>query len=368
MRKAWIAFILSAVFFMDFPVIAQSSMQQPDSVAIKTEFGAPQYFSVPTVLSKDQKPLPVAGLPFGSSTRTLTRQAQTAWNDSPLGRYRNPGINYVTLAQTVKPVLSGGLIYVQTQGARFVGEGVFPVRQNAVAMHHENNYISVYSTDAAVVLDREKFKDDVTFSAQDALWVFLDPDSGADQYYEIRICDIDKKGWVNPEIFLPFKVDTRSPKLKSLAVLEPDFVDKEGQTSQDDTSVTPLAPAGSQKPNASIGAKTHQSETAYPQGTYLLAIEAFDVSSKGEQTSGLYRFRLMVDGQVVFDKRLDMAPMLPEGLSFLDGDVPSGKTVSGVDGFVIGSYAFPSGIHALDLSVYDYAGNSARLTKEVRFW
>ncbi len=368
MRKAWISLVLFAIFVMDFPVFAQSSIQQPDSVAIKTEFGAPQCFSVPAVLPKDQKPLPVAGLPFGSATRTLTRQEQTAWNDSSLGRYRNPGIDYATRAQTVKPVLSGELTYVQSQGARFVGEGVFPVRQNAVAMHHENNYISIYSTEAAVVLDSGKFKDGALFSEQDALWVFVGPDLGANHDYEVRICDIDKKGWVNPQIFLPFKVDTRPPKLTSLILLEPDFLNKGGQPLLDDTSSITSAPAGSQKSKASTSAKTRQSETAYPQGTYLLAIEAFDVSPKGEQTSGLYRFRLMVDGQVLFDKRLDMAPMLPDGLSFLDGDVPSGKTVSGVDSFVIGSYAFLSGIHVLDLSVYDYAGNSARLTKEVRFW
>jgi hypothetical protein len=63
-----------------------------------------------------------------------------------------------------------------------------------------------------------------------------------------------------------------------------------------------------------------------------------------------------------------MASIVAAGLSFLGSDAPSSKTVLGANTFVIGDYSFVAGIHTLDLTVYDYAGNYTRVSKEVRFW
>lgn len=363
MRQIWICALLLLAGAMTW---AQDSPWVSIVASVETEFGQPlgpglsdaDYSSEATasgapVASRKGTDTPSFALPFGNPAQ-LAGAAREALETSTLGRYRSPAAQYGIRSEKIFPLLAGQSVYFQQSATKFQGTGILPSDANAAAVLHDNGYVSIYSASAPLLFDMNKMKSD----GEDALGLFVGFTSATSVHYcSVRVYDCDKKVWVNPSMFLPFKTDTKAPKILSLALVNAE-------------SGRPAVPSGdgaATRTSKKSKAPTAKTAETYSQGNYSLAIRALDTVSGKELKSGLYRFRLVVDGQVLFDRRLDKATAEFDGLSFMEEKAPSSSTVNIRGAFLVGSYFFAAGIHNLELTAYDYAGNYARLNQKIQF-
>jgi len=363
MRQIWIC----ALFLLACTMAGtQDSPWASMVVSVETEFGQPLGSSLSdanhtsevgevgasTALTKGAN-TPSFALPFGNPAQ-VTGVAREALAASPLGRYRSPAAQYGIKSEKLSPLLPGQSVYFQQSATKFQGSGILPSGANAAAVLHDNGYVSIYSAAVPLLFDLNKVK----IAGEDSLGLFVGSTSASSVHYcAVRVYDCDKKVWVNPSMFLPFKTDTKAPKILSLALLDADG----------GRSAIPSGDGAATRTSKEGKAPAAKIPESYHQGNYSLAIRALDTLSGRELKSGLYRFRLVVDGQVLFDRRLDKAAAGYDGLSFMEGKTPSSATVNAQGAFLVGSYFFAAGIHNLELTAYDYVGNYTRLNQKIQF-
>jgi hypothetical protein len=75
--------------------------------------------------------------------------------------------------------------------------------------------------------------------------------------------------------------------------------------------------------------------------------------------SGLYHFRVILDGSVIMEKKLDSAAVNERGLSFFGFTPPSSKAVGRNTTLNVGELTLVRGQHNLEIIVADYAGNTS---------
>jgi len=152
-------------------------------------------------------------------------------------------------------------------------------------------------------------------------------------YYLFRVYDGASRLWVNPAFFIKDLVDRASPRIEEIALL-----------GQDRTIIAENPRKGAQE---------------VPQGNYSLAVSVTDPAYAKGSISGVFRLKAVFDGKVIADRKLDSARITPEGLAFLDLEAPSSRLTDEDGRLLLGKQFIPRGMHALEFSVYDYAGNSS---------
>ncbi|MFA6366157.1 MAG: hypothetical protein WCX13_03095, partial [Candidatus Hydrogenedentales bacterium] len=96
-----------------------------------------------------------------------------------------------------------------------------------------------------------------------------------------------------------------------------------------------------------------------PQGNYTLAVSVTDPAYAKGSISGVFRLKAVFDGKVIADRKLDSARVTADGLAFLDLEAPSSRLTDEQGRLLLGRQFIPRGMHSLEFSVYDYAGNSS---------
>ncbi len=151
---------------------------------------------------------------------------------------------------------------------------------------------------------------------------------------QMRVFDLDKRAWVNPILFFPDLGDGGSPVISRLLIRG--------------------------KHASASFQKNSRMRTRLPQGRYAILADVADMV-RTNSVSGLYQFRVILDGQVAMDKRLDSAKVYERGLAFLGFDPPSSSAVAEGGMINIGEIELVRGQHSLEMIILDYAGNSSSL-------
>lgn len=260
------------------------------------------------------------------------------------GRFGSPAETALGLEKYLQ---TGAILAAAGGEVPSVGEGILLFAQNKpllsgsapraeadfIAIAHDGGFVSVYSSATVspkIDGDRRVAKGEILGSLRGA------PGS-KEASYILRIRDGTSGLWVNPVLFIGGLNDRTAPKIEELALT--------GQ-------------------NGHYKAETQKKlQQRMPQGNYKLAVRVFDPSSyAGGSVSGVYRLKAVFDGQVVADRKFDSAHITGEGLNFLELGAPSSALADDEGRLLLGGQFLARGMHALEFSVYDYAGNSNSLT------
>jgi hypothetical protein len=151
--------------------------------------------------------------------------------------------------------------------------------------------------------------------------------------YRLRLFDESKTTWVNPLLLVQLPADSVPPRIESMVL-------RRGKATVDFSA--------SSKGRINLS-----------QGTYAIFARAFDIV-KGPASSGIFRYRVLLDGQVILDKKMDAAQAMGNGLSFMSLPPPSSFNVDEKERLGLGNLDLPRGQHLLELFVFDFSGNQAQ--------
>jgi hypothetical protein len=158
---------------------------------------------------------------------------------------------------------------------------------------------------------------------------------GQEDNYYLRVIDNSSKLVVNPALFSPGMIDRAAPRIEEVSLIKEGFRLKA-------------------EPERRILQRL-------AQGDYKLAIRLNDPSYAGGVVSGLFRIKVVLDGQVAADRKLDSARNLDEGLGFLGFSAPSSLLADRDMRFLLDGHFLARGNHSLELTVYDFNGNAGTL-------
>ena len=151
--------------------------------------------------------------------------------------------------------------------------------------------------------------------------------------FSLRLFDQDKAAWVNPLLMLQLPHDSVSPRIESIIL---------------------------RRAKASIElALPPKGRGALSQGMYTIFIRAVEPGGSS-YSSGVFRYKVLLDGQVVQDKSLDSALDGGNGLSFMGLAPPSFSAIDDKGRLGLGNLDLPRGQHLLEIFVFDFAGNPAQ--------
>lgn len=200
------------------------------------------------------------------------------------------------------------------------------------AVAHGDGFVSIYT-------GKDFFPElasDAELSRGDIVGRIVNPGTDTDAQYDVRIFDGASGLWVNPAFFLQEFQDRAAPKIEELAFLG------EGRTYTAEN-------------------KKNVTQTIR-QGEYRLAVKVTDPPYSRGSVSGVFRFKAVLDGNLVADRKFDSAGIAEKGLVFLGLAAPSSSVMDDGGRFVLGARFIPRGLHSLEFSAYDYAGNSSSFT------
>lgn len=234
----------------------------------------------------------------------------------------------------------GSLALPRTGVALFIqGNAVFPgnmprAADNLVAMA-QKDFIAVYSA-PGLTLSRKSENPDPAVSAVagQAGMILKVPDVELAAWL-IRIRDSRSGLWVNPSLFVKDFYDQRAPRIEALILSGPS-----GRV---------------------VMPESRKITSKVLQGEYSLVVRATDPWARNEASSGIFRWKVLLDGQVLSDRKLDAARSTAEGLDFMELGAPSGRLVSGTEGLLLGTAFLAKGSHVLRITAYDFSGNSSEV-------
>jgi hypothetical protein len=243
-----------------------------------------------------------------------------AGTDLPGKGYLGTGARFLAQDGTLALSPTGVAVFIQ-------GNAIFPgnmprAADNMFALA-QKDFIAVYSAPGLMpARDAESPVPAGMFLA------FPDLEQAA---YLLRIRDSRSSLWVNPALFVKDFYDQRAPRIESLIL------------SGDSGRV--LMP------------ESRKITSRILQGEYSIVVQATDPWSRNEESSGIFRWKVLLDGQVLSDRKLDAARITSEGLDFMELGAPSGRLVSGTEGLLLGKTFLAKGSHVLRITVYDFSGN-----------
>ncbi len=257
--------------------------------------------------------------------------------DSVKGLYMGTGVQIPSKTLYVPASGEGALLFYQQEG--LLASGFPRSRDNMIALAHEGGFVSVYSS-PTLALSEELKKDKI---AKDDRIGTLHSDhqgtsrqtaerQGADAYYYLRVADNRSKLLVNPALFTSTMIDRAAPRIEEVSLIRDGFILK-----------------------ADPARRTLQ---RLAQGEYRLAVRLFDPSYAGGVVSGLFRIKVVLDGQVVADRKFDSAQNQDQGLGFLGLPAPSYSLLDRDMRYLLGSRFLARGNHSMELTVYDFNGNA----------
>lgn len=152
--------------------------------------------------------------------------------------------------------------------------------------------------------------------------------------YDLRIYDAAREQWINPLLLSNLAKDETSPRIESLVLR-------------------------GQRMTAQLKSPA-KGKMGLLQGGYTLFVRAVD-PAPGGIASGVFRYKVLLDGLVVADKKMDAALVSGlGGLSFAGLAVPSSENLDEDGRLGIGKLELLRGQHLLELFVLDCAGNQAK--------
>ena len=227
---------------------------------------------------------------------------------------------------------AGEGIVLFSQGGSLLSSGFPRSRDNFIALAHDGGFVSLYSSPSLALSARLKKKG----VARDEIVGTIEGARGGqeDNYYR-RVIDNSSKLVVNPALFSPGMIDRAAPRIEEVSLIKEGFRLKA-------------------EPERRILQRL-------AQGDYKLAIRLNDPSYAGGVVSGLFRIKVVLDGQVAADRKLDSARNLDEGLGFLGFSAPSSLLADRDMRFLLDGHFLARGNHSLELTVYDFNGNAGTL-------
>lgn len=227
---------------------------------------------------------------------------------------------------------AGKGIVLFAQRTRLFSSGFPRSADNIIALAHENGFVTLYSSPSLSPADKRE-KSEVTKG--ETIGVVESARGNFDAEYYLRVVDSSSRLLVNPALFSPPMIDRAAPKIEELSLLKDGFRLKA-------------------EPERRVLQRL-------AQGEYRLAVRASDPSYSGGVVSGLFRIKVVLDGQVTADRKFDSARNLEDGLGFLGLSAPSSQLTDNEMRFLLGSRFLARGNHSLELTVYDFNGNAATL-------
>lgn len=224
---------------------------------------------------------------------------------------------------------AGAGVLLFSQGESLLATGFPRSQDNFIALAHEGGFVSVYSSPMLSIapgLDKNKIlKDEVMGS------IGTGKGSGDANYY-LRVADVRSKLQVNPALFSGSMIDRAIPRIEEVSLIRDGFRLKA-------------------EPERRILQRI-------AQGEYRLTATLNDPAYAGGVVSGLFRIKVVLDGQVVADRKFDSAQNADEGLVFLGLSAPSSALADREMRFLLGSRFLARGNHNLELTIYDFNGNA----------
>ena len=303
-------------------VMAQSQGAPIEAVANETRV----YFGSPVFLFDNNDAI-AAGL---NASNSISATDSINFWESAGGKYLETGAILQGAGKSVPAAGDGKVLFIQENTAL---KGRMPrAAGNFLALAHRDGFVSLYSSKDFLPksLDKSEIMKGETIGSASA-----DPRTGNAGYF-LRVYDGTSKLWVNPALFIQGLDDRIPPKIKQIALVG----SKGTITAENRINVM----------------------QTLPQGDYLLAANVVDPLYGKESISGLFRLKVVFDGQIVADRKLDSARITERGLAFFDLEAPSSKGVDEEGRLLLGKVFLPSGKHTLAFFAYDYSGNEASFT------
>lgn len=236
----------------------------------------------------------------------------------------------------VPTVEAGTVLFVQRAsafgGKRFGGAKEF------VALAHDDGFVSLYSGETFAA---GKTPPTGKVGAAESVGRVAAEGRDGQSQYVVQLYDGSSGVWINPALFSGTIADKASPKIEQIALQGSGGL----YFAENGVAARKSAKSAVQK---------------IPQGEYSLSVSVSDTSSGKSPISGVFRLKLLFNGTVALDKKFDAARATEGGLSFIGLDAPSSSCLDGEGRIVLGRQFIPRGKNALDLTVFDFAGNSAR--------
>lgn len=268
---------------------------------------------------------------FGASLNTTT----------PDYAANSAGINLsISLVQSqipqIESIFSGPIIYKQSMGISTTT--MLPRFTSSIAIGQDDGFIGIYQNSAA----------NITVPASGWLEkgskISIESENAgrAQNSWKIYVFDANRRSWVNPLLFNKVSfTDSDAPQILSLAFHEV------------------------QSSRAFIYDKRQKAPLQIKQGSYQLAMEILDRTQKVNSFSGVFSLKVLMDGATVFEKKLDTISASADGIAPF-GNKPPSKNSFDADGrLILGVLKVLRGIHVVDITATDFAGNSASLQLRV---
>lgn len=160
----------------------------------------------------------------------------------------------------------------------------------------------------------------------------------AQNSWRMSVFDTNKAAWVNPLLFNTVSfADTADPQILSIAFHKADAA------------------------GAYVYDKKLKSPFSIKQGKYRLGIEMLDRPQKGGSFSGIHAVRIIMDGVTVLENKLDTILVSDAGFAPFGNKPPSQNSIDPEGRLIFGELDLVRGIHLLDITALDFAGNQASL-------
>lgn len=239
----------------------------------------------------------------------------------------------------LESTFSGPIIYRQSRGRQKTSS--LPRIASFIAIGQDDGFIGIYQNSVGNIITPH------TSWLEKGAKIIVESESQAlsQNSWQMSVFDINKSTWVNPLFFNTITfADTAEPQLLSIAFHGVDF-------SNEYIYDTKLKPTMRVK-----------------QGKYRLGMEILDRTQKGGSLSGVHLFRILMDGVTVLEKKLDTMWASADGYAAFGNKPPSKNSIDANSRLIIGELDLVRGIHVLDITALDFAGNATsvqlRLTVE----
>jgi len=251
-------------------------------------------------------------------------------NGLPSSLYLRTDATLSVTGNSVSAAGQGVSLFIQKEA--ILAGGLPAGMDDFAAIAHGDGFVSIYSA--------KEFWPDLSPETQvakgDIVGRIGQTGGDDDQVYNLRVFDGASRLWVNPAYFLQDFQDRVAPKIEEIALLG------EGR---------------------SYTAENRRNFTqAIRQGDYTLAVKVTDPPYSRGSVSGIFRFKAILDGKVVTDRKFDSARITDKGLAFLGLEAPSSAIVDDGGRLLLSGQFIPRGLHSLEFSAYDYAGNASSFT------
>ncbi|MCX7025897.1 MAG: hypothetical protein NT061_00080 [Spirochaetes bacterium] len=241
-------------------------------------------------------------------------------------QYIETSINLVQKDQALETASRGRVLFSQT--AASLSGGMPMAMGKFLALQSEDGMVAILSGFDAISATARNGIIESGVKLGD-----LAPKSGDSFSFSLRFYDVSKGVWVNPLLLTQLTQDSVPPRIESLIL-------RSGRTAIEFSALS-------------------KGRTSLSQGSYSIFLRTVDTGN-AFSSSGIFRYKILLDGQILLDKKMDSARSTANGLSFMGLTSPSFSVVDDKGRLGLGNLDLPRGQHLFELYVFDFSGNQAR--------